>query len=423
MRIDLRVRANPTSVFCGARFYRQRVRCARSLTHCGMSKERTIKKNATNDQWCFTLNNYTEDEEVRLKSLMLDPTKKVRYLVLGKEVGDSGTPHIQGYIAFQQRRKFDVVKKLLPARVHLEPTRGTPEQAANYCKKDGSFWERGALPTEVKKQGRRSDIHEARDILDHGGSLMDIAQKDWETFLKYRTSLAWYGTEVCEPRSFKTQVVVFEGEPRTFKSHAAAQYKDSYPVVRPGSGQPIWFDGYRPGEHTAVLFDDFASWLPYHQLLEMCDRYPARVQVKGGTVQFKPLLAVFTANKRVEEWYPGMDERAILDRIDARYTHFRAESVSDDCGYAIGDYLVGVVKGRATWHPLFEYMMPVNQEGLFKLDVEAIRNTFDTQPDEDFLDDFFAHAIGKGINSAPGSQASPIALSSSSASIDDFSED
>lgn len=46
--------------------------------------------------WCFTLNNYTDEEIRRLESL------ECERLVVGKEVAPTtGTPHLQGYIRFK----------------------------------------------------------------------------------------------------------------------------------------------------------------------------------------------------------------------------------------------------------------------------------------------------------------------------------
>lgn len=99
--------------------------------------------------WCFTLNNYTDADEAALRSI------PCRYMVYGREVAPTtGTPHLQGYIHFERTKRLSGVRAVFPHRTHLEPRRGSPEQAANYCKKDGDFEERGVLPA----QGRRTDI-------------------------------------------------------------------------------------------------------------------------------------------------------------------------------------------------------------------------------------------------------------------------
>jgi len=376
-----------------------------------MPKERTLSTNATNDTWVFTINNYTEDEEVRIKSLMLESKHKVTYVVFGKEVGSNGTPHLQGFIAFGIRKKRAVVEKLLGGRAFLEFAKGTPQQASDYCKKEGEFWERGVLPAP-KNHGRRSDIHEARDILQQGGTVLDVAEKDWMTFLKYRSSLSYYAAERMPGRIGKTQVIIFEGEPGCFKSYSAGCFKNAYPVVRPGNGQPIWFDGYQPEQHCAVLFDEFASWLPYHQLLELCDKYPCRVQVKGGTMQFKPIFAVFTANRPAEEWYPGMLWEALERRIDLRFWHSRADAPNDHGGWGVGDVLIKRIKGNARHHPLFKYMQATAVDDVYKLDEEALRATFVTQPDDDIMDLVYEEAFMEV--DTPGSQQSPLEVVSSS---------
>lgn len=93
--------------------------------------------------WVFTLNNYTTGDEGGLWLPSYD------YAVLGKEVGDSGTPHIQGYVVFKKKYRLSQLKKHSPqaGRCHWEPQSvySTPEQAADYCKKDGAYVEFGEL--------------------------------------------------------------------------------------------------------------------------------------------------------------------------------------------------------------------------------------------------------------------------------------
>lgn len=82
--------------------------------------------------WCFTLNNYTDQDEEMLRTLSWG----TKYLVYGHEVGESGTPHLQGFVTFQTNQRFKAVKKFLPDGCHIEKARGTAWEAAQYCKKD-----------------------------------------------------------------------------------------------------------------------------------------------------------------------------------------------------------------------------------------------------------------------------------------------
>lgn len=111
--------------------------------------------------WCFTLNNYALDDVNRLTNVIA-VAAGVSYLVFGFETGNSGTPHLQGYIVFDTRRTLRFVRDFLGFHhpPHLEAARGTPESNRNYCIKDGDFREYGTLP---QGQGRRTDFEDLID--------------------------------------------------------------------------------------------------------------------------------------------------------------------------------------------------------------------------------------------------------------------
>lgn len=94
--------------------------------------------------WCFTLNNYREDQQEMLCLSAWDDC--VDYMVFGREVGESGTPHLQGFVKFKNNKRFGGVQAFLPAGCHIEKCRGTAHEAAVYCKKDGDFSEFGSVP-------------------------------------------------------------------------------------------------------------------------------------------------------------------------------------------------------------------------------------------------------------------------------------
>ena len=74
--------------------------------------------------------------------------------------------------------------------------------------------------------------------------------------------------------------------------------------------------------------------------------------------------------------------------------------------------MIRCIKGVARHHPLWMFMMPSGENDVYKLDEEALRNSFPTQPDEDVMDDVYATAYGE--MELPGGQASPLEVRSSS---------
>ena len=100
--------------------------------------------------WTFTLNNYTEIERDALKAC----GELVRYMVVGEEVGESGTPHLQGFVTMKNACRFNSMKQLIGDRAHIEPAKGNVEQNFKYCTKDGKFWEVNDRPKFPKEKGR-----------------------------------------------------------------------------------------------------------------------------------------------------------------------------------------------------------------------------------------------------------------------------
>lgn len=86
--------------------------------------------------WCFTFNNFKSHnftcEEVG--SLL----SKVGKYHFGEEVGEKGTPHLQGFIQlFKKGRPSELVK--IP-EIHWEKTNGSYQQNINYTKKSGKVF-------------------------------------------------------------------------------------------------------------------------------------------------------------------------------------------------------------------------------------------------------------------------------------------
>lgn len=65
----------------------------------------------------------------------------------------------------------------------------------------------------------------------------------------------------------------------------------------------IWFDGY-DGER-AILLDDFVGGGSVSDVLQICDRYPFRGEIKGATVCARWTHVYFTSNLEISYWWGG----------------------------------------------------------------------------------------------------------------------
>nr|WAE42257.1 MAG: replication associated protein [Cressdnaviricota sp.] len=96
----------------------------------------TITKTRSNQlkKWCFTWNNYTADE---FKALIVKLERMESKYIVGEEVGEKGTPHLQGYIELKKAARWSEFK--LSHKIHWEGTLGSREQNIEYCSKEGKY--------------------------------------------------------------------------------------------------------------------------------------------------------------------------------------------------------------------------------------------------------------------------------------------
>jgi hypothetical protein len=130
--------------------------------------------------FCFTLNNYTDEDLEILKNV-----SEVEYAIFGKEIAPTTlTKHIQGFIYFKLQKTISAVIKWFHGKglkPHVEVCKGNIEQNITYCSKEGDFMEIGKRP----KQGQRNDLIELFDDVKEGKSDVEIMEKYGEIYLKY----------------------------------------------------------------------------------------------------------------------------------------------------------------------------------------------------------------------------------------------
>ncbi len=96
-------------------------------------------------RWCFTFNNYTDGDVNDISSKV--PILCKKYIV-AKEVGESGTPHLQGYLEFKKKCR---PKGLFSEKIHWEKSKGSALDNSIYCSKDENIILVHGMPRPVVK--------------------------------------------------------------------------------------------------------------------------------------------------------------------------------------------------------------------------------------------------------------------------------
>lgn len=129
----------------------------------------SIKKNR---KYCFTLNNYSEQDVEHLKNGVF-----YNFIIFGKEIAPTtGTKHLQGYIELPNARFMKGLTKDMP-RCSFKDARGTAEQNITYCSKGTEIFTWGTpIPTHGGKREKSISFREQLKI----NCLKEFESVDWK---------------------------------------------------------------------------------------------------------------------------------------------------------------------------------------------------------------------------------------------------
>nr|WKW76308.1 replicase [Porcine circovirus 2]WMQ56620.1 replicase [Porcine circovirus 2] len=263
-----------------------------------MPSKKTSVSGSQPARWrVVTLNKPSEDDHYKVRKL---PISLFGYFIAGDEGNDEGrTPHLRGCADFAKNQAFNKVKWYFAARCPIYRAKGTEGINKEYCSKEGSLLIECGSP---RSRRLRIVLSTAVSTLLESGSRVTVAEQHPVTFVTNFRGLAELLKVIgkMQKRDWKTNVHVIVGPPGCGKSKWAANFADPETTYwKPPRNK--WWDGYR-GEEVVVI-DDFYGWLPWDDLLRLCDRYPLTVETKGGTVPFLARSILITSNQTPLEWY------------------------------------------------------------------------------------------------------------------------
>lgn len=254
---------------------------------------------------CFTINDLERDEFWSM------PTNAYfKRWIYQEEAGDeTAHNHIQGYVELTQNRSLGWFRKQFsPHKPHVEKARDSAKTNYEYCTKsetkipDGCNGKGGDWTDIDVTQGRRTDIRAAYNDAKVLKRKRDLYEAHPEAAVRYKRSLdelfdEFHQTTRAPDAAYK--FLWWKGAPGTGKSFAASriapQSKIHYKDLSGGNNS--WWDGLT-NEHSWVILDDYdGEGVSYSQLKRIADKYPLKVQVKGGTREFHVVKVIVTSNK------------------------------------------------------------------------------------------------------------------------------
>lgn len=140
------------------------------------------------ERWVFTINNYTEADLNALRNV-----RSPVLVVYGREKGEMGTPHLQGYVQHMEglRMRRSQVERLLGGRAWIVAAKGDEFQALGYCLKQG-MWDCNLVETE-KEIEMKSFIQKHIDLDDKCTQWLGTAF--WNAFYSSLEVLKEWNTE------------------------------------------------------------------------------------------------------------------------------------------------------------------------------------------------------------------------------------
>jgi hypothetical protein len=270
--------------------------------------------------YCFTVNNYSENDLGRFQELA-QSLDKHGYICYGLETAPTtGTKHIQGYIQLKSSQRFNFLhkyfgfkkdKKIL--KFHIESANGTHEDNKKYVKKDGQFFEFG----EPVSQGARSDLKRLKEsVKEDPKQILKIIDEQANNLQQLKFAQALQSVYLKDRNPNVPPIVYWIFGP-TGIGKTSLVYR-SFTEVCSVSNYDWLGTGYNQQE--CFLLDDFReSSLSFDQILKLTDRYPYTVYFKGGQTPFNSPFIIFTSPNSIDSTFTftrenlGQLKRRILE--------------------------------------------------------------------------------------------------------------
>lgn len=282
-----------------------------------MSNYQHIMNRDRSRGWVFTINNFTHQDIENIKQIILSAKFGIAET---EHCGDGeGTPHIQGYVYFDNAQTFNRVKTIIGERAHIEKAKGNPEQNYEYCSKEGTVFVQ--IPMK-KKEGKTNFIQMYIDM-------KTLSPEEFEE--RYPKEMYLRREKVMQVmiNNAMSHVANFDGklpdknwwifgEPGVGKSRWAASNGNYDEIFKKNFNK--WWDGYNLLQTKIVIIEDYPCAPQGNVLVQHIkiwgDRYPFEGECKGSHLMIEPrrFFLIVTSNYPIDVCFENEEDKKAIHR-------------------------------------------------------------------------------------------------------------
>lgn len=233
--------------------------------------------------------------------------------VIGFEVGETGTRHIQGIFFFKQQKTFNTLRDYFKKN-HIERVINV-DSSVKYCKKDGDYREFG----NVRSQGQRTDIEDFKDAIIDGLDDLELLNEFPTQFMRFSNQINKIRqltfNDYYRRNNRDLQVVFLGGESGSGKTSSIYKNFDIEDIYRVTNYKNP-FDSYQ--NQRVLVLDEYNHQFEIPELLNYLDIYPlalpARYNDKWACYEIVFIISNYTYNDLFgnlfnKEWIKAVDRR------------------------------------------------------------------------------------------------------------------
>ena len=230
-----------------------------------------MKKQSNLRRVFITWNNWQNDFETKEQAFdYFKQLPHIKAFIIGFEIGEQGTHHIQGVVQFKQQKTFDTLRKYFRNN-HIEPIIDL-KASIDYCKKSNDYMEFG----RITGQGQRTDLEEFTQAILDGYS-------DMELLIEFPSQVQRYLNNIDKIRQIvlaeyyqknlrhNLKVIFVSGNPGVGKTRYIYQRHKIEDIYRVCSYENP-FDNYKT--QKVLVLDEYNNQLNVQLLLNILDIYP-----------------------------------------------------------------------------------------------------------------------------------------------------